>query len=347
MGYEVLDVGTPGAGSGVPGTDSGPGRPHRPDDPEVVNLDALPEPPPAATPPPTSRLLGPTALRARTAVVLLLVLAAGAVAGATWAGSMERKERAAERRATLAVTALADSWTRVRWIRRPVVDVVVRLVNTGPMPIEVVPSFFGDRPRRSAPFVRALGGGLTVPAGRELAVSVLQRLDCSSSVPLTLELPVRTPDGVVHQVRVRRGGSDRLVPAEVCLEGVDELGVSATVAGSLRRPVLELRNPLTRPVTILFDPMQPPPQAQQLSIDMAPRLPARIPPGETRRLALDVQTPSCSGDATVPQGAGKINLVALSEVPGAGQGSSLDTERQPLQVDLSTLVGAALQRACD
>jgi hypothetical protein len=343
MGYEVLDVGAPGAPSGrpAPAEDSpGPGA-----DPEVVDLADLPEPlPPSETPPP-SRLVSPTAVRVRTTVVLAVVLAAGLVAGATWAGSMSRRERTAERQATLAVTALADSWTRVRWIRRPVVDIVVRVVNTGPLPVDVVGSSFGDRPRPGGPFVRSLGSGLRVAPGQELAISMLQRLDCSSAVAMTLQIPVRTADGVVHDVQVRRGGPDRLLPRQVCLEGVQDFGVTASVNGSLRRPVVELRNPAPRPVTMLIDPSLPLSQSRPVTIRTTPRLPLSIPAGSSQRLTLDIRATGCA-DTTEAQEAARLGLIALSNIPGSGQGSSLDTQRQPVDIDLSTAVGAAVQRAC-
>jgi hypothetical protein len=354
MGYEVLDVGPPGPPPGGSGPDaqlagSGggvPGSPHPAAEPEVVDLDELPDPVPPPDPSPPSRLAGPTAVRVRTAVVLAVVLAAGLVTGATWAGTVDRRERTAERQATLAVTALSDSWSRVRWIRRPVVDVVVRVVNTGPLPVDVVGSSFGDPPRPGGPYVRSLGAGLRVGPGDELAVSMLQRLDCSSAVALTLELPIRTADGVVHQVAVRRGGPERLLPRQVCLEGTEDLGVTGTVEGTLRHPMVQLRNPASRPVTILEDPLVPLAQARPVIIRTTPRLPLSIAAGGTRWLTLEVRASGCT-NLVEAQAAAHLGLIALSNVPGSGQGSSLDTQRQPVDVDLSAVVGAAVQRACD
>lgn len=345
MGYEVLDVGAPEAPVAPVAPVSGP-RPSA--TPEVVDLEFLPEA--ASTQAPLlapSRLLGRTAVRTRTALVLLVVLAAGAVGGATWASSEQRRERAAEREATLAVTALADSWTRVRWIERPVVDVVVRLVNTGPLAVEVVGTSYGDPPRRGGLFVRELGGGLRVAAGGELAVSVLKRIDCGSAVPLSLEIPVRTADGVVHQLPVRRGGPDRLIPRVVCEQTSEDLSVMAELTGSLQRPVIELRNPLPRPATILPDPAQPIGASRAITITTRPLLPLDLPSGAVRRVALEVRARACLRDSVDIQTAGHTNLVALSEVPGSGQGSSLDTLRQPIPLDLSAVVGAAVQRACE
>ena len=147
MGFEVLDVGTRQPSpveSAWAGSQSA--------DADVVDLDALPEPPPdddwrGSEGPSWLRRPTLTLTRGRVALALVAVLVTGLVVGAAWAGRVHDQERAAERSATLAVTALADNWTRVPWTRRPVVDVVVRLVNAGPLPVDVVGSTLGDRPR--------------------------------------------------------------------------------------------------------------------------------------------------------------------------------------------------------
>jgi hypothetical protein len=150
---------------------------------------------------------------------------------------------------------------------------------------------------------------------------------------------------VVHQVKVRRGGPERLLPREVCLEGAQDLGVTGAVTGSLRHPVVELRNPASRPVTILEDPLEPLAQARPVIIRTTPRIPLSIPAEGSRRLTLDVRASRCV-DSVEVQGAAHLGLIALSNIPGSGQGSSLDTQRQPVDVDLSAVVGAAVQRAC-
>jgi len=341
MGFEVLDVGTrqpPPVGSAWTGSHSA--------DADVVDLDALPEPPPdddLPGPGGPSWLRRPTVTRGRLALALVAVLVTGLVVGAAWAGRVHERERAVERSATLAVTALADSWTRVPWTRRPVVDVVVRLVNTGPLPVDVVGSTLGDRPRTGRPYVRPLIGGLRVDPGDELSISVLQRLDCSSTVPVSLAVPVRTADGVVHQVPVRRGGVEGLVPQQACQEGQD-LGVTVRLAGSLDRPVIELRNPSSGPVIVTVDPLVPLGQARPVLVSTTPRLPVDVDPG-SRRLALSIRAPACIADPAEVQAAGDLALVARSLPSEASIGLPAPA-RQSLRLDVSALVGAAVQRAC-
>ena len=353
MGFEVLDVGPPNAGSGPPG----PTRARRPDEDDVVDLETLPAPPPdpdragwqASGP---AWLTSRTAVRTRTVVGLLVVLSAGLLAGGAWAGQHQRQQRTAEREATLAVTALTDSWTRLRWTRRPVVDVVVRLVNTGPLPVDVVPSSFGDRRATGGPYVRSLAGGLRVAPGRELSVSVLQRLDCWSWTPLSLDLPVRTADGVVHQVTVRRGGPERLVPRQVCSDASEDLAVSADLAGPLNRPVIELRNGTSRPVTVSLDPTSPVARAGTLlpvTVSTTPPLPATVGAYSMRTLRLNVRAHNCGADVADLQaavGRGVLGLVGRTGGSETGAQPSDDAVRLPLEVDLSALLGAALQRDC-
>ena len=365
MGYEVLDVGAsqaPLGRGGVPGQGAVPGqggvpRVRRPDDPEVVDLAALPAPRQA---PGYARsrvrgpawLASPTAIRTRTAVGLLLVLSVGLVGGGAWTGWHQQQQRVAEQRATLAVTALTDSWTRLRWTRRPVVDVVVRVVNTGPLAVDVVASSFGERRRTGGPYVRALAGGLRVAPGGELAVSLLQRLDCWSSSPMSLDLPVRTADGEVHQVPVRRGGPQRLVPRQVCAEAAGDLAVSASLAGSLSQPAVELRNGTSGPVTVSLDPASPlgrTAPAPPVTVSTAPPLPITIPPYSLRLVRIDVRARDCTAGMAELEwstGEGVLALVGRSGAPDPGGEPSTDAARLPLQVDLTALVGAAVQRRC-
>src|SRR3954451_13218668 len=341
MGFEVLDVGTR-----HPPTVESPWTGSHTDDADVVDLDALPEPPPDDDRPESggsSWLRAPTMTRGRVAFSLVAVLVTGLVAGAAWAGRVHERERAAERSATLAVKALADSGTRVPWTRRPVVDVVVRLVNTGPLPVDVVGSTLGDRPRAGRPYVRPLLGGLRIDEGDELAISVLQRLDCSSAVPMSLAVPVRTADGVVHRVPVRRGGAERLIPTQACEAGQD-LGVTVRLAGALDRPVIELRNPSSGPVVVTVDPLVPLGQARPVLVSTTPKLPVDVEPG-SRRLALSIRAPACIADPAQLQAAGDLALVARS-LPSEPSIGLTSPARQSLHVDMSALVGAAVQRAC-
>jgi hypothetical protein len=349
MGFEVLDVGAP---ESAPAR-SDPGHARPTGTPDVLDLDTLPEPADDEGYRPR-RVTVPSWLRSRTVrgpsavVALLAVLLVGLVSGAAWAGHRHEQQRTAERAATLAVTALSDSWTRVPWTRRPVVDIVVRLVNTGPLPVDVVGSTLGDRPRTGRPYIRPLAGGLRVDRGGELAISVLQRIDCSSTAPLSIEVPVRTANGVVHDVAVRRGGPNRLVPEQLCDEATEDLGVTVAVRGSLDHPVVEVRNPTSTQIVLATDSLLPLSQARPVSVSTAPRLPVAVGPDATRRLALSIRTTSCIRDSAQLQAAGNLSLIAWV-VPATSGGSTVDTSfgrRQPLELDVSALVGAAAQRAC-
>src|SRR4051794_41831656 len=105
MGFEVLDV-----GARQPPTVESPWTGSHTDDADVVDLDALPEPPPDDDRPESggsSWLRAPTKTRGRVAFSLVAVLVTGLVAGAAWARPRPQRARPAGRAATPARTAPA------------------------------------------------------------------------------------------------------------------------------------------------------------------------------------------------------------------------------------------------
>src|SRR4051812_50170481 len=109
MGFEVLDVGTR-----QPPPVESPWTGSHTDDADVVDLDALPEPPPDDDRPESGGpnwLRAPTMTRGRMAFALVAVLVTGLVAGAAWGGRGPQPRRAAGGGAAPAPPALAGRGT--------------------------------------------------------------------------------------------------------------------------------------------------------------------------------------------------------------------------------------------
>ena len=115
--------------------------------------------------------------------------------------------------------------------------------------------------------------------------------------------------------------------------------MSIRLTGSLSQPVLELSNSTDQPLTVTLDSGSPLTQAasQYLSVTTRPALPTTVAAGGTRRLALRLDVQGCHRDLG-PLADGGLGYFGL-DVEGLH-------EQNQVGVDLSALVGAALERSC-
>ncbi|GAB3693480.1 hypothetical protein [Angustibacter aerolatus] len=342
MGYEVLDAGGHAPVRAAATTPAAGGAPEVP----VVAFQDLPP-----VPPPPARQVDPrgwwAALRThRTSVAAVLVaLLLGASVGSALANRHARSEQEARLRSTLAVTALSQSYTLSPAVGGLSVDVVVQAFNAGPRVVDVVESPRGSRPEAGRPVVETFGGTARMQPGEQIAMSVRTLLDCSDREELQLRLPLRTQDGVVRPTAVRRGQTERLVPRDLCR--ADRPGREPTIdlRGSLDRPQLLISNPSDLAVTVFLDSSSPQTLASSevVSFSTRPALPLRVGAHEDRQLAVTVKGGTCTRDLdSVLQGGGGVLVLVVESAPRAGSTGL----RSSMGVDLTALVGAALERDC-
>jgi hypothetical protein len=338
VGYEVLDAGRAGERDVAD-------HAHGPVD--VVALDELPLPEAGGGPrvprqlPPwvrsAARQLTPT-VAAALAVAVLTGLGAG-----TWV-THRRAEAAQEARARGVVSAFAvvagvDTYPSDAG---QVADFTLRVFNVGDRPVTVAVSDARRRGPTPEPVFSLVTGDGTLRPGRDALVRARVTLDCDGLQALRLQVPVRSADGRLHDVPVR---DDEHVgisqsPQALCSrdEYVDPLPVRLT--GSLRDPVLELTNSTEQPLTISLDSGSPLTQAssEYLALTTRPALPLVIAPNSTRRLALQLAVQGCHRDLG-PLSDGGLGYLGL-RIEGNPDGVV------QTGVDLSALVGAALERSC-
>jgi hypothetical protein len=339
VGYEVLDSGR--AQRTADGAQGAPGPV------DVVALDDLPDPGDDAFKPMPRQLprwltTRPKQLTAKVAAVLATAAVLGVVGGAWWAD--HRADVAQLARARSAVNAFSlvvgvdghDAGTG------HVADLTLRVFNLGAQPLTIVPSKSGARLSATSPIVSLITGDGTVRPGRDALVRVQLPLDCNALQSLRVRVPVRSPDGTVHPVDARsndQGGLD-VNPQGVCMQDdyVDPLPVSLT--GSLTRPMLELTNTTDRPVTVSLDSGSPLTQesSEFLALTTRPALPTVVPAGATKRLSVRIDVQGCHRDLAALSYGG-IGFLSL-RVEGAPDGLT------QTGIDLSTLVGASLERSC-
>ena len=178
--------------------------------PPVVHLDRGPGEEPAGTGPRSLRsrvvdaLAAPTDRRAtfRLAAAVVVSGIIGGLVGATVANDRATADAQAVRRGTLAVVADAVDVT-VPDNQEGVALVVLRVTNLGPLPVDLVAAPAGSRPAPGRPVVPSDQATSIGAAGRSTRVVLTASLDCSSSAAANPRLPVRTADGVQHQVPIR------------------------------------------------------------------------------------------------------------------------------------------------
>jgi hypothetical protein len=270
----------------------------------------------------------------------------GLVCGGLWAHHHSADQVAAERSGRLSAVAIVTQVDATR--AQQVADYTVKIINAGPLPLQLVPSPQGSRPGLKRPVVRQLGGAVVVPAGGSLSADVRLAVDCQSdTAPLeTILVPLRTADGVVHQLPVTdQSGLDPRGSIDSPCAQPDDPQLDAHLTGSVTHPVLSLRNLSDSDITVSLD-LEHSPFIEQTTnfsvLRMRPQLPQVLGPGQVLQISLLLTPWSC------PENLAAVADSQLSPyiVLRAGPPDTAPLIQEPIGVDLSTLWGAALARDC-
>ncbi len=338
MGYEVIDTGrtTDGGGAGLGPID-------------VVSIDDLPDPHEhAGRPPGPPRLpdwVRRTAARISPALAIVLAsaLAAGIGTGAWFSHRRAVATQESAARAGVNAFALAvglDSGASTEPGKEQIV-VAVRIFNVGHRPFSVAAAKGVGALVDTGSRVTVITGDGVVRPDRDALVRVRVPLHCDAMEAIKVSVPVRSEDGSLHQLTVRDTDQGMLTqtPQAICSQAANVEPISARLTGTLSQPVLELTNSTDTPVTVTLDSGSPLTQAasQYLAVTTRPGMPATVAAGATRRLALRLDVQGCHHDLG-PLADGRFSYFGL-RVDGADAVSQVG-------VDVSALVGAALERSC-
>lgn len=338
MGYEVLDTGrtNDGGGAGLGPVD-------------VVSIDDLPDPHEhAGRPPGPPRLpdwVRRTAARISPvlAIVLVAALAAGIVTGAWFTHRRSTAAQETAARGEASAFALAVGLDSHEEDSGPVAGIAVRVFNVGSRPLTIAAAKGVGALVDTGSRVTVITGDGVVRPDRDALVRVRVPLQCDSLENLRLSVPVRSEDGTLHEVMVRDSDQGLLSqsPQSLCAQSAQSQmdPVSVRLIGTITQPLLELVNATDRRVTVSLDSGSPLTQdaSQYLAVTTRPGLPVTVAPGATRRLALRLDVQGCHRDLT-PLADGGLGYFGL-RIDGAGDVSQMG-------IDVSALVGAALERSC-
>jgi hypothetical protein len=357
MGYEVLDAdGSGRAVTPVPGAAA-----------EVVALEDLPDPRAGLDEAPRPARQAPVWLARRLPEVrrsqgastpsrpwrLLAGLCAacavaGVIVGMVWSGHHASQVRLAEARGAVSAFATLVSANRVPTSQGPAADLSVRVYNVGSSPLKLVTTPRDARLTFTSPEVSISSGTDTVKPNTSETVTTRILLDCDKTDALQATVPVAPPDGTVHQLAVANDESQPLpVPAELCNERPGQYQtLDVNLGGTLAHPLLRLQNATTRDVTASWafeggsGGFGPDRRDVQLTSD--PALPLILGPHEARTVALNVVVRSCGADKPLEEytSLGFVNLHV--QFTDGWQEPDYGADG----VDLSAIVGAAVQRAC-
>ncbi|GAA4350204.1 hypothetical protein [Angustibacter luteus] len=355
MGFEVLDVGgRPSESPDVLPT----GRADRiqplelePRPPEPLALDPLdphdphdphdPQDPHDPVPAPAARRHPrlPAGTWWKVAAAGVVGIAIGAVATQHHATDVAQ---AREARRVIAQAQFSDV-TPNRTDRGTVAEVRVRVTNLGSRPFDVVVATSGGAPTaQEAAQFRTVSGTATVQPNQVESFSTAVLLDCQSSAPISLSLPVRSAAGTTSRLPVQPAGdSGPLSGLELCPFYGPDAGFQATIGGTLSRPTMRLSNDTAEPITVTLDSGSPLTEAtsQRLSLTTVPALPLKVPGHSNRTVRLQLRAHGClaGADATTMDGISYLQLRA-DDVRGNEVGAS--------GVDVGALVGLAMARSC-
>lgn len=337
MGYEVLDAGgaRDGGGAGLAPID-------------VVALDDLPDPAGPSGRPPGRPRIPPWARRAAArltpvlAVVLVAALSLGLAGGAWFAHRRSVSVQEAAARSTVSAFALAVGFDGdVGTDEQTVGTVAVRVFNVGGRSLSIAAAQGVGALVDTASRVTVITGDGLVQPGRDALVRVRVPVHCDAPTAVHLSVPVRSPDGTLHELPVRDTDQGVLtqVSQAVCARTEPIDPVSVQLVGTLSRPVLQVTNASDRPVTVGLAEGSAlmPTASMHLTLTPEPALPVTVPARGSRQVALRLQVRGCHRDlaALADGGAGYFGL----QIQGP-------EELNQMGVDVSAIVGAALERAC-
>ncbi|MGN6302674.1 MAG: hypothetical protein ACTHN8_16450, partial [Angustibacter sp.] len=276
------------------------------------------------------------------ALVLVAALAAGVTTGAWFAHRRASAAKEAAARGAVNAFALAVGFdSGAGGSDQRVAAVAVRVFNVGSRPLSIAAAKGVGALVDTGSRVTVITGDGVVRPERDALVRVRVPLRCDALEAISLSVPVRSQDGALHQLAVRDTDQGMLsqVPQALCAQSEQAEPMSVRLKGSLSDPALELTNSTDKPVTVSLDSGSPLTQSasQYLAVTTRPGLPVTVAPGATRRLALRLDVNGCHRDLS-PLADGGLGYFGL-RIDGAGDVSQMG-------VDLSALVGAALERSC-
>ena len=333
MGYEVLDAGGQTArepAGAVPAPR------------EVVDLGSG-DPPPDE--PPSGRR-DRRRLPGGMPVLVLAALVVGALLGAAVSRHSAQQRADAADRATLTVAAQATSVSPFVLPIGMGAQLQVTVTNLGPLPVDVEAS---DRTRSDTDqgtreaVVSVLGARTSIGPGTSAAVEMRVPVDCRPGRVISTSVPVRTADGVHHDVPVALP-DDGHPPASICppLNGVPEL--RATLVGTVVLPMLELANNTDDPMRVDLPPqaLVPDGDSSLMEVVTRPRLPTTIQPHDRLTVHLRFVAHGCVRDLQDLQ---RLDVATLTVAPTRLRpGKPLRSD--DVAVDVTAVVAAAMVRNC-
>jgi hypothetical protein len=313
----------------------------------VIALDDLPEPHRDADPRPAPTMPAWWTAhrpRPRRLVVAGLVAATvvGLVVGSLVTDRHARQTQHARERSRVSAFVLPSGVDVHDEGQGRVVDLTLRIYNVGAGDLSIPEAPSGARVTTADPLVTIITGGNTVRPGEDALVRARVPIDCTSDRPVQVQIPVLSPDGTEHlltPVADGQFGTDQ--PAQsLCNQNVYVEQLSIALSGSLARPTLSLANNSDDALTVSLDSGSPLTQdaSQFLALTTRPALPTRVPPHKTVRLAVRIDVQGCHRNLQPLQDGG-IGFLELN-IEGGAEGPTQNG------VDLSALVGAALERSC-
>lgn len=292
------------------------------------------------------RWASPRPVAAALAAALLL----GVLAGSLFTRRHERALQAEAARDQAIVTAEVVDVRTVRERRRVVATVTLRLRNLGPLPLDLATTGDGGRVTAERRVVRpAAGADDVVPAGGTLLAEVVQSLDCNGGRQGWPEVPVRAASGRVHGVRPDEQQSVG-APSDYC-RSLDDTSLMVTLEGTLQRPVVRVVNAADRPVSV-FVSTAGAPGGDLVSVSARASGPQVVRPQQLVDVPLVIRVSRCEQDLSERSGAQSANsYLEVQAVTVGDDGQELPPDDEAAAeggqgVDLSGVVGAALERAC-
>jgi hypothetical protein len=345
MGYEVLDSGG-SAGRGSPpqlggsgsGSSGGPGSSGGTDDGSRAAVDILELDVSAtvADEPRAERRLTRSGIA--VSALVLAALLAGALIGGLVTQRREEDQQRRARAATIAATGIVSELTSDSG--GSVAVLTSRLVNHGPLPIEVVTTG-GARPLGTT--VSMVADSTTVDAGDTALLRVTAPLDCNESdVQDDVTVAVRTADQRMHQVSLLMPfGTGQTLRGAVCEDSGEPLSVEASLGSSINRPSLRLTNNgrTDLRISIVNGAALPPAEdgGPIATVTTVPSMPLLVRAGDSREVRLVVRVRRCLNDlARLANG----NYLELESI------SSRNISRPFDRVDIGPVIGAAMSRTC-
>ncbi|WP_426563896.1 hypothetical protein ACPPVT_21400 [Angustibacter sp. McL0619] len=358
MGYEELD--SDGAGRAATPASSQPI--------DVIALDDLPDPraglddrtSTTRRPPPWLERVLRRATRGVAATsnshpwrwlggLTAVTATAGLVLGVLWSGHQAERARVAEARGAVSAFATVGNYDRVQTSEGPAADFSIRVYNVGSTPLRLVTTARDLRLTYFTPQVSLSSGtDVIAPQASETVISRLL-LDCDNTDPVSLSVPVRPPDGSLHQLTVADSdnGLSWPTPKDLCNQlDSNEQALDAGLGGTLAKPTLQLRNTGNQQLTVdwQFDLGSGfGPDRRDVQLSSRPALPLTLQPSQTREVALTLTVSGCGSNRPI-ENYTSLGFVNLRAHVGPVSQDGGDT---PVSgVDLSAVVGAALQRSC-